>query len=84
MNPSKRLALSLAVDDECDCGEVDADGFMPAILALPTVVQAPPYDFFATSVAERTAAGKWTVARAREVLERTGGVLRMPPSGLPS
>jgi hypothetical protein len=81
---AQRLALFLAVDDECDCGEIDADGFMPAILALPTVVPAPAYDFFATSAAERTAAGKWTVARAREVLERTGGVMRMPPSGLPS
>ncbi len=79
---AQRLALFLAVDDECDCGEIDADAFMPAILALPTVVTAPAHDFFATSAAERTAAGKWTVARARVVLERTGGGMQTPPSGL--
>jgi hypothetical protein len=76
---AQRLALFLAVDDETDGAEIDGEGFMPAILAMPTIATAPAAVFFATSAAERTAAGKWTVTRARVVLERTGGVMQMPP-----
>jgi hypothetical protein len=38
---AQRFALFLAIDDETDGAEIDGDGFMPAILAMPTIATAP-------------------------------------------
>jgi hypothetical protein len=80
----RKLALSLALDDDIDGAEIDDEGYMPAIIALPGVVSAPASIFFPAPGTASRQTGEHA-ARLRGVPERTlGSALCSCGSGRPA
>lgn len=66
------LARFLALDDEGDGAEIDARGYLSAIVATPTIVAGSAELFFASTSRERSAMRDWKIESTMRLLKRSG------------
>jgi hypothetical protein len=86
---ARRMAPSGAGDEECgeasaahrviidggsDCAEIDPDGYLPAVVALPRIIGASADMLFPALAGGRRSAGPSTLVEARAAFERRGGL----------